>query len=45
MLVEADPAAWLSLLGDRLGDIVQQRGQLEQRHASLAADMPGKMQP
>jgi len=45
MLMEADPAAWLGLLGGRLGDIVQQRGQLEQRHASLAADMPGKMQP
>src|SRR5690349_13672911 len=45
MFVKADPAAWLRLLGGRFGDIVQQRGQLEQRRARVAADLFVKEQP
>src|SRR3954470_20218184 len=45
MLMEADPAAWLGLLGGRLGDIVQQRGQLEQRDVRIAPDILGKVLP
>jgi len=45
MLMEADTAARLGLLGGRLGNIVQQRCQLEQRRVRVAANLIGKVQP